>query len=101
MYKRIITGALLFGMAALGPPAYAMTCGPRDGVVNHLTSRFSETLSARGLQNAQSIIEIWTSQENGTYTILITRTDGVSCVVSSGTHWLTETPVKVPDGVAG
>lgn len=99
MYKRIISAALLFGMAALAPPAVAATCAPRDAVVERLSTRYSETVTARGLQNAEALIEIFTSPETGSFTILLSRPDGISCIVSAGSHWLATKPG--PAGVAG
>ena len=101
MYKRIITAGLLFGMACTGPPAHAMTCMPRAELVSKLTTAYTETLTARGLQNARSIVEIWASAETGSYTILVSRADGISCILSAGTHWLAETPVATKKDVAG
>ena len=97
MYKRLISTALAFGVAALAPPAYAMTCAPRDGVVERLETQYKETLTARGLQNAEALIEVFSSAETGSYTVLISRADGISCIVSTGTHWLATKPV--PAGV--
>ena len=99
MYKRLISAALAFGVAALAPPAYAMSCAPRDDMVERLETQFKETLTARGLQNANALIEIFASPETGSYTVLLSRADGISCIVSSGTHWLTTKPV--PAGVTG
>lgn len=99
MYKRLFAIALTFGMSALAPPAHAMNCAPRDSVVERLQKQFKETLTARGLQNQNALIEIFTSTESGSYTVLMSRPDGVSCVISSGTHWLPAEPI--PAGVAG
>ncbi len=101
MFKRLLTTALVFGMASLAPPAWAMTCAPRDGIVERLSDTHSETLTSRGLQNESTLIEIFTSPKTGSYTILMSRADGISCIVSSGTHWLNQTPVAAPEGVTG
>tara|TARA_R110002094_G_scaffold28845_5_gene41822 strand:+ start:293 stop:598 length:306 start_codon:yes stop_codon:yes gene_type:complete len=101
MYKRILTAGLLFGMVSTGPPAYAMTCMTRTDLVAKLTTAYAENLTARGLQNERSIVEVWASAETGSYTILLSRADGMSCVLSAGTHWLAESPVPAKKGVAG
>ncbi|NNE51182.1 MAG: hypothetical protein HKN30_02145 [Sulfitobacter sp.] len=101
MYKRILTAGLLFGMVSTGPPAHAAGCALRDAMVEKLTETYAERLTATGLQNAQSMVEIWTSDETGTFTILVTRPNGISCLVSAGEHW-TPVPVrKSPEGVGG
>ena len=103
MFKRIITAALLFGMAATGPPvlAQSLRCAPRDLVVDRLATQFSERLTARGLQSPEILMEIWTSADTGTYTVLLTRADGISCVVSTGTDWFIEQNLASMDGIAG
>ena len=99
MYKRLLTASLLFGMSALAPPLHAATCGPRDGVVERLQTQYEETLKAQGLQNAQALIEIYSSEKTGSYTVLLSRADGISCILSTGTHWLEAEPV--PAGIPG
>jgi hypothetical protein len=99
MYKRILTAGLLFGMVATGPPARAATCALRDVIVEKLATAFDETLAATGLQNETTMIEIWSSDKSGTFTILLTRPNGISCVVSAGEYWTPAAPV--PKGFAG
>jgi len=103
MYKRILTSALLFGMVATGPPAAAMTCAPRVDLVDRLSTEFNERLTATGLQNARSLIEVWSSVGGDSFTILVSHPNGISCVVSAGKYWTTITPAPAPDkeGVAG
>ncbi len=103
MYKRILTSALLFGMVATGPPAAAMTCAPRVDLVDRLTTQFNEVLTATGLQNARSLIEVWATPDGNSFTILVSHPNGISCVVSAGKNWTAITPMPPPDkkGVAG
>ena len=101
MYKRILTSALLFGMVATGPPAAAMPCAPRADLVDRLTAQFDETLTATGLQNARSLIEVWASLDGRSFTILISHPNGISCVVSAGKNWTTIAPTQDDNGVAG
>ena len=100
MFKRIALTALAIGLTGIAPAAHALaSCAPRDGMVKELKSLYKEELTARGLQSADALIEIFTSTETGSYTVLLSRPDGVSCIVSSGTHWLTSEPE--PEGVKG
>ncbi len=98
MFKRLITTGLLFGMAATAPPAFAANCALRDTVVQRLTSNYSESLTAGGLQGNQTMttmLEVWASQENGTFTVIITNPQGVSCIVAAGTDWFVSTPEQL------
>lgn len=101
MYKRILTSALLFGMACTGPPAWAQSCAPRAALVTQLETAYGETLSARGLQSAESLIEVFASPQSGSFTVLMSRPDGVSCIISTGTHWLIEPAPPAKEGVTG
>jgi aerobic-type carbon monoxide dehydrogenase small subunit (CoxS/CutS family) len=98
MFKRLFTTALVFGMAAIGPPAFAMPCATRDDMAAALTQSYKETLTARGLQSSTSVMEIWTSGENGSFTVLVTNAQGIACIVATGTHWMTETTVETIEG---
>ena len=99
MFRRILTAAVLFGMAATGPPAHAASCGDRETVINRLETQFSEHLVGGGLQSVQSVVEVWASQETGTFTVLVTNTQGISCVVSTGSNWFHQEPRIEPAGI--
>lgn len=80
--------ALLLAAALIPAAANAQTnCAARDKVVHNLEASFGEVFAGGGMRNAQQIFEVWFSQEKGTWTILLTRADGVSCVMASGTNW--------------
>lgn len=105
MFKRLLALSLTFGMAALAPPAHAVSCAQRDTVVERLKTKFSEQLTVGGLQGsqntAQSVVEIWASDETGTFTVLLTNAYGVSCIVAAGTDYFEAEPVPEPEGTAG
>ena len=87
--------------AALLPGALhaQANCGARDSVVDKLSVKYGEAFSGGGLQNAESIFEVWHSAEKGTWTILMTRADGITCIMASGTNW--REGLKVPAGIPG
>lgn len=74
-------------LALLATPALAAPCGPRSSVTATLADKYGESVERRGLQNADAIIEVWTSAESNTFTILGTRSSGVSCVIAAGHYW--------------
>jgi len=83
--------AILVSMlAVLATPALAQgqaPCKERAQVLQELQARFSEKPSAAGLLNANSVVEVLTSGD-GTWTILVTHTNGMSCLVASGDSWV-------------
>ncbi|MFQ5438085.1 MAG: hypothetical protein ACE5DK_04550 [Paracoccaceae bacterium] len=101
MFKRLLTTALVFGAVATAPPVFAQqaTCGQRDHLTAQLTEKYMEQLTAGGFQSASSVLEIWTSPQSGTWTMLLTRPDGVSCVVGSGTAWQMRDVMPEPEGL--
>lgn len=90
MTKTLMFAAVLFGtLAGVPPPAAAqMACGQREQIVTVLREKYAESHRASGLETDSKMIEIWASEETGTWTILVTRPDGVACVAASGQNWL-------------
>ncbi len=70
-----------------------MECARRDDMVKVLAQRYRELPRAIGLANSSSVIEIFTSKA-GTWTILLTRSDGASCIVSAGSAWEESPPLR-------
>lgn len=102
MFKRLLTTAAVFGAAALAPPVNAQTarCLPRTVLVQTLETKYSESLTGGGLQNAQQVVEVWSSN-SGSFTVFVTRADGFSCIVATGQSWHSALEEKEPEGVAG
>jgi hypothetical protein len=61
-------------------------CGDRNTFLEKLNSRYGEGITGMGLANNGTMLEIATSQQ-GSWTIIVTRPDGVSCVVATGEAW--------------
>lgn len=80
--------AVIAGMSLAGPALAQPACAPRDRIVMILAERYGEVLMGAGLQSATQMLEIFTSLETGSWTVLITHVDGISCIAASGTDWL-------------
>ncbi len=85
---------LTAGTAALWLVALPATaedlCGPRAAILDTLSHDYRESPSAMGMSNTGNVIEVFTARSGKTWTILVTRPDGSSCVVAAGEQW---TPV--------
>ncbi|WP_170334369.1 hypothetical protein [Ruegeria arenilitoris] len=95
MFKRLFGITLAFGMAATAPPVFAQSCAQREHVIDKLQNSYSEELVFGGLQKtrgAQTIMEVWTSKETGSYTVLVTQANGISCIVAVGTDFFEAIP---------
>lgn len=73
-------------------------CGDRDQIVSTLTGRFGETAQSWGMGPGNRIVEVFASEETGTWTITITAADGTTCLVASGRFW--ENLLQTPAGEA-
>lgn len=66
------------------PPASSLNlCGERERMVRDLDREFHERPLASGLVDEDAVMEIFVSAA-GTWTILATGTDGLSCVMAVG-----------------
>ncbi|MFW8633931.1 hypothetical protein [Cribrihabitans pelagius] len=100
MFKRVLGIGLVFGMAATAPPAFAASCGDREVMVSKLQSGYSERLTVGGLQRtrpAATMLEVWASEETGTFTVLVTHANGISCVVATGSEFFHIPATEVAD----
>jgi len=89
MFKRLFTAAILLGVASTAPPVHAqqLACAQRDRLAERLSTTYKELPVAGGLQNSQRLVEVWASPDTGTFTIIFTNADGMSCIVATGTNY--------------
>lgn len=59
-------------------------CGPRELVVDRLADGYGETRQSMGLGANNSVVEVFASDESGTWTITVTSPNGMTCLVASG-----------------
>ncbi|MEM9782016.1 MAG: hypothetical protein AAF899_06040 [Pseudomonadota bacterium] len=99
----LTVGALIGGvMSASEATAHALACGPRDKLVETLEHRHGEAAHGRGLMGPKAMVELWRAPEDGPgeagWTLVLTRPDGVSCIIASGSAWhvLPDAPKTLP-----
>lgn len=68
-------------------------CGEREAVLSELAQQFKEKPMAVGQVDGNAVVEILVSQ-SGSWTILATGTDGMSCIVSAGEGFESTTLVR-------
>jgi hypothetical protein len=61
-------------------------CNERTRFLEQLSGKFAENTVALGIVNNGSVLEILTSK-TGSWTILVTKPNGMSCVVATGESW--------------
>ena len=80
-----------FGMAG---SAHAQACDQRKRVIGHLAAKYKEAPVAIGVTNAGGLIEVLSSGEGQTWTIIVSSPDGTSCLLATGEGWR-EIPLKL------
>ena len=81
----LIIVALVWSAAA----AFASNkCAQLSTVMEHLYDEYGETLQSMALtQDGQAAVQTYANPRTGTWTFVATNTEGLTCIVSSGTEW--------------
>jgi hypothetical protein len=98
-----LTGAVLVGAfgsaSAQPPPEMALTpaCHSHADLAAMLNRKYAEAPNAVGVQANGHIVEVFASTDGTSWTIVVTRPDGVSCIVAVGQNWETlPNPITQP-----
>ena len=59
-------------------------CAPRELVVDRLASKYGETRQSMGLGANNAVVEVFASDDSGSWTIIVTTANGLTCLVASG-----------------
>ncbi len=85
-------GLVLVPVVTLGPiDAAAQTaCSPRTEVVGHLAKKYGEAPVAIGVTNKGGLVEVLTTGDGNTWTIIVSMPNGTACMVAAGEGWRTK-----------
>ncbi|SLN29117.1 hypothetical protein ROA7450_01233 [Roseovarius albus] len=79
---------ILYAVVAMGllshPATAQNNCGQRDMVLDRLASKYRESRQSVGLGANNTMIEVFASDETGTWTITATNARGITCLLASG-----------------
>ena len=62
-------------------------CTTRAQVTKQLDSRYSEAPVAIGLSRNGGVVEVLSTSDGSTWTMIITMPDGTSCMMAAGEAW--------------
>ena len=65
-------------------------CSPRNDVVGHLAKKYGEAPVALGVTNKGGLVEVLTTGDGTTWTIIVSQPNGTSCMVAAGEGWRTK-----------
>lgn len=96
--KHVSLTALVVSLLAAAPAASQNACASRDQVLTRLSEKYGETRQSIGLAQNSGVFEVFASHETGSWTILMTRPDGVTCLVASGQAFEQQAELAVVTG---
>lgn len=82
----VVTGLATAGLVS-GAAGAEVACGNHQEIAKRLASEYGEVRQGAGLVDSGRIIEIFVSPEQGSWTILVTHSEGPTCVVAAGEAW--------------
>ncbi|TQV83575.1 hypothetical protein [Denitrobaculum tricleocarpae] len=106
---KALQGALMSGAVAAAltaasavtatASAQTISCGEREAILETLKERYHEGRTAFGITADGRLLEVF-SGPSGSWTLLMTRPGGQSCLMSSGEGWRHIIEEKPEDPVA-
>ena len=81
-----LIGASFAALLATPASSAESVCGNRDDIVSRLENGYQEFNSAMGMSTNGGLVELYTS-DKGTWTLMLTQPDGISCLIAAGQNW--------------
>lgn len=86
LQRTLAAGVVVFLTSGATPASAQMVCMESNAIYKRLQNGYGESRTAAGKAHSNAIIEIWSSAD-GTFTVVVTRPDGVSCLMAVGTEF--------------
>jgi len=89
-----LAGCFAFSASTVASPkpAAAAECGKHEKVIAFLGKKYKEQLQAMGMVSNKGFMQLFVA-ETGTWTVILTTPQGISCIVAAGDNY--ETNPKV------
>ncbi|WP_170369775.1 hypothetical protein [Ruegeria arenilitoris] len=84
-------------LAAQQVQAQSPNCAPRPDVLQRLAETYGETRRGIGMARQGAVMEIFASDETGTWTITVTLLDGMTCLIAAGEAYEVMAEALPPD----
>ena len=91
---RILLIAALFWLMS-SPSMAAGHCGPWEAYVETLAKAYREMPLAQGIAFNGKVLTIFAA-EDGSWSITVTYTNGITCMIASGQNWETIPQAELP-----
>lgn len=92
----MVTRLAAFALLLVAPPTLPVAphalsadavCADHDQLVRSLADQYKESPREVGLTGDGNVVELTTTSDGRTWTLLITRSDGTSCIIAAGEAW--------------
>ena len=90
MQRTLFLMSLAFGamlLTAHMAGAQGRNCADHAAVVERLAVHYKESRQVLAQNGGNGVLEVFASTETGTWTITITRPDGLTCIVAAGDNY--------------
>lgn len=88
MMQTVVKMTMGLGLVALAAQQVSAeiprNCAPRQVVMERLTGGYGETRQSIGLGANNALVEVFASEDTGSWTITVTLPSGVTCLVAAG-----------------
>lgn len=85
MFKRVLLAAAVLSSPAMATPS--MPCHTAVEIAKQLSGKYNEAPVAFGVQSNGNLLQVYASEDTGTWTVVSTTPAGVSCIVADGKGW--------------
>ena len=85
----------LFILLIAFPALAAEICGNRANLLQHLKNKFGENPVAIGVTDNGSVVEVLASENGSTWTLIVTKPYGETCMIATGKYWETTPQVRL------
>jgi hypothetical protein len=74
--------------------AQQQPCGPTGMVEKRIHDQYGESIVGAGVVDGGSLVFLTANPDSGTFTIMLRRPDGMTCVLMGGTGYATQEALK-------
>lgn len=92
--RRATLASLAVALLHASPGQAAMPCHDAAEIAKQLSSKYEEAPVAFGLQSNGNLLQVYASEEKGTWTVVSTTPNGTSCIVAAGEKWHSLPPIS-------
>ncbi|KUJ73810.1 hypothetical protein AVO45_14455 [Ruegeria marisrubri] len=81
---KMTMGLGIMVLAAQQVQAQTPNCAPRPDVLQRLAETYGETRRGIGMARQGAVMEVFASDDTGTWTITVTLPNGLTCLLAAG-----------------